>query len=738
MVQQRAQRPALARLVRQADQLPGGLREQAVERLLQRALRRVERRRLALATGVVMLQPRPVQAVDRSDPLDPSLAPARQSHLAGRALDKIAAHMGPTECKGHFALAKASESLVGAIAVADDDRVEESVAEQLLRRLGAARGVDMERDRVIADRDPQPGAARPVFPAKFLDAPAGLVGMAQRRLVLVRKDRLGQRLEQRHEPLQAVGQRPRRDRQPLGGHPRGNTVHGAEAGTVLEQEACPEAGPVERPGEQQRHRGRRHFHGRRRALAGPAPARTADHALVGLDLDLDEGGFLGAVRRIGLPAPAADARIRRRVVLFGALIEPGPLGAAVAGRAALLAALVFRARLVLLLALAAVERPRQHRPGRTKPLKLDFQRLDPVPRRLRALAQAGVLPGQRLDRSLLAPRPSQSPAEIGVCNGQRLRQRLPDRPKPGKLGLECLPDRAKLGRLNRQRRFPGLQLPHGPAQTGVALAQRLDRRLLTPRPPQRRAQLGSLVGRQLRQHRPGRPKLGEPGLQLLLPGPGHLQGMAQPEDLVGQRSGPGLAVAQYPHLPMEPKGLAGQLLRGLPDALRPLLLLVEARVQPGVLLVPPDHLLVEPAEFRAKRPDGLPLVRGRLQDGAPPGRSGGPHGPVAPSRAFDAARALRSRAFSLRSAPAVSKADAMPASERSVSRRATSACKDGTSLAVRRASFVSSTASLSLRRQALNRDFHEPPSLRAATSAQRSSFRARFGRVRPRPFPLTL
>ena len=102
-------------------------------------------------------------------------------------------------------------------------------------------------------------------------------------------------------------------------------------------------------------------------------------------------------------------------------------------------------------------------------------------------------------------------------------------------------------------------------------------------------------------------------------------------------------------------------------------------------------------------------------------RGGAGHGPVAPSRAFDAARALRSRAFSLRSAPAVSKADAMPASERSVSRRATSACKDGTSLAVRRASFVSSTASLSLRRQALNRDFHEPPSLREATSAQRSS-----------------
>ena len=28
------------------------------------------------------------------------------------------------------------------------------------------------------------------------------------------------------------------DRQPLGGHPRVNAVHGAEAGTVLEQEAA--------------------------------------------------------------------------------------------------------------------------------------------------------------------------------------------------------------------------------------------------------------------------------------------------------------------------------------------------------------------------------------------------------------------------------------------------------------------------------------------------------------------
>ena len=96
--------------------------------------------------------------------------------------------------------------------------------------------------------------------------------------------------------------------------------------------------------------------------------------------------------------------------------------------------------------------------------------------------------------------------------------------------------------------------------------------------------------------------------------------------------------------------------------------------------------------------------------------------PIALSRTSGTTKALRSRATSLRSASIVVLSfDSMPASQSSVSRRATSPCKEGTSLAARRASFVSSTASLNLRRQALNRDFHEPASLREATSAQRSS-----------------
>ena len=88
--------------------------------------------------------------------------------------------------------------------------------------------------------------------------------------------------------------------------------------------------------------------------------------------------------------------------------------------------------------------------------------------------------------------------------------------------------------------------------------------------------------------------------------------------------------------------------------------------------------------------------------------------PIAPSRAFDAARALRSRAFSLRSASIVlSSFDSTPASDRSVSRRATSACKEGTSLSRAIVSSTGSTCALTATSTSL--------SLREATSAQRSS-----------------
>ena len=260
--------------------------------------------------------------------------------------------MAPAPREGHQAPGHARHLLVGAVAVADDDRMVDDRAEQRLRDLRAARGVDVEVDRVLADRGPQPSPARTALLAKRLHAPVSLVAVAHRRLVLVREDRPRHRLEQRHEPVHAAGQRPRRDRKPLAGQPRGDLVQGAEAGIALEQEARPHAGPAGRVGEQARRRERRHFHGRRRAVASPAPPGTADDTLVGPDFDLDDGGDLGAGRHVGLPA-AGRRRAHRPA---GCALPSSP-----------------RARPLLLLAPAPEQRLGQHRPGRAKLRKLDLQ-----------------------------------------------------------------------------------------------------------------------------------------------------------------------------------------------------------------------------------------------------------------------------------------------------------------------------------------------------------------------------
>ena len=113
--------------------------------------------------------------------------------------------------------------------------------------------------------------------------------MTQRRLVLVREDRLGQRLEERHEALYAVGQRPRRDRQLYIRQRCRDPVQGTAADKALEQEAPLYADAVGRVVEQPRHRGRRHFKGRGRTVATPASAGPDDLAGVGFDLDLGDG-----------------------------------------------------------------------------------------------------------------------------------------------------------------------------------------------------------------------------------------------------------------------------------------------------------------------------------------------------------------------------------------------------------------------------------------------------------------
>ena len=142
--------------------------------------------------------------------------------------------------------------------------------------------------------------------------------MAQRRLVLVREDRLGHRLEQRHEALQSVGQRPGA-KPPAPGRTatRQRRCRGRKQAQCSNRKRAQKADPVGRVGEQPRHRGARHFQGRRCAVAIPAPPGTDDPACVGLDFDLDDGRGTLAVRHVGLrrnrntPAhPSADCALR--------------------------------------------------------------------------------------------------------------------------------------------------------------------------------------------------------------------------------------------------------------------------------------------------------------------------------------------------------------------------------------------------------------------------------------------
>ena len=90
-------------------------------------------------------------------------------------------------------------------------------------------------------------------------------------------------------------------------------------------------------------------------------------------------------------------------------------------------------------------------------------------------------------------------------------------------------------------------------------------------------------------------------------------------------------------------------------------------------------------------------------------------------RVLDTCSAWRNRATSLRRDIIVPRLlGSTPACQSSLLRRATSACRDSAFCAAWRACFASSAAASSLRRDASKRDFHEPASLRADTSAHRN------------------
>ena len=326
--------------------------------------------------------------------------------------------------------------------------------------------------------------------------------MTQRRGVLVRENRLGQRLEQRHEALDAVGQRPRRDRQPHIGQPGRDPMQGTAADEALVEQAHPDADPVGRVVEQPRHRRRGHFPRRGGAVADPAVARPDDRVLVCLDFDFEEGGAPLAIGGIGLAATRTDARILRRIARFLLLLEPGALGPPVSGGAALLAALAPGARLLLLLALAAVERLRQDAPGRPQPVELGLQRLDARGQRRvlrRQIPNLGAQPAILLPQRRDQPRgPHDRRPEPIVALAQPRDRALPGCHQP--LGrreplVELLAQRlghagALAGHLHNLR-AASIEVLLQPVD--LVLAPRLDPLPVLVSPVQRNAKIGHLV-----------------------------------------------------------------------------------------------------------------------------------------------------------------------------------------------------------------------------------------------------
>ena len=144
---------------------------------------------------------------------------------------------------------------------------------------------------------------------------------------------------------------------------------------------------------------------------------------MGTDLDLDQGRLLHADRRVGLPATGTSARSGRQTALLDAFLQAATRRAAVAGSATPLAARPAGARPLPLLALAAAQRLRQHRPGRTQLHKLRLLRPDPPPQRLLRPTQPRVLLPQPDERGLPATRLRQSLAQSHVRRSRRHRPR---------------------------------------------------------------------------------------------------------------------------------------------------------------------------------------------------------------------------------------------------------------------------------------------------------------------------
>ena len=169
------------------------------------------------------------------------------------------------------------------------------------------------------------------------------------------QDRIGKRLEQRQEPVRAVSQRPRRDRQAMGSQPFRNLATGPMAHIPFVEVVHPHADPERRAGKQPQRRRRDHFAGHAGTVAGLTPASTNNPADMGLDLDLDDLRGPISIGDIRFAAAGTQTGILGRIVTLFLLLEIRACGTAMTRLVLLLAARAITLRLLLLFAPGAVQ-----------------------------------------------------------------------------------------------------------------------------------------------------------------------------------------------------------------------------------------------------------------------------------------------------------------------------------------------------------------------------------------------
>jgi hypothetical protein len=128
--------------------------------------------------------------------------------------------------------------------------------------------------------------------------PARLVGVPVRLATQLQAERPIQRREQRGERVQAASQRARRHVQSMIGQIPQQAMTRAAVEKLVQQHAGPHRDAELAAFDQPRRRGRRHDPGHAAARAARSIAPSADHAPVGLDLDLEHLAVLGAGEQV--------------------------------------------------------------------------------------------------------------------------------------------------------------------------------------------------------------------------------------------------------------------------------------------------------------------------------------------------------------------------------------------------------------------------------------------------------